>query len=155
MPSGIIHTKASLLTSIPCFAAGYLVSQDLLSATACFGGCLLGILITPDLDQESISTSEYKLVKWTLGLGYFWTMLWFPYALMFKHRSFFSHFPIVSTLLRIGYICVFLGFFHSLGMSFPQPSWTVMLWTVIGLMVSDTLHWFMDLVSGATHAKSY
>ena len=78
MPSGVVHAQCSFILAVPAFGLAYGASDDqIASGAACALGCLLGILLTPDLDQESISSSEYALVKWTLGLGFLWMMFWY------------------------------------------------------------------------------
>jgi uncharacterized metal-binding protein len=100
--------------------------------------------MTPDLDQEGLCTGESLIVKWTLGIGFLWCAIWYPYATMFSHRSFYTHFPIVSTLIRILYLFVptFI-ILHLLGYNIHIP-WIYALFGFIGLVISDTAHWAMD-----------
>ncbi|HEX8834701.1 MAG TPA: hypothetical protein VF719_10895, partial [Abditibacteriaceae bacterium] len=71
MPSGIVHAQCSLILAAPAFGLAYgLTNNHLVSGVACAFGCVFGIMLTPDLDQETISSSEYSLVKWTMGLGF-------------------------------------------------------------------------------------
>ncbi len=87
MPSGLVHAQCTLILTPSAYALAYGATSDHVIGVACALGCLLGIPLTPDLDQESISSSEYWLIKWTLGLGFLWAMLWYPYARLCKHRS--------------------------------------------------------------------
>lgn len=116
----------------------------LAAGLAAGGGCLLGIILSPDLDQESLSAAEYKIVKYTLGLGFLWAMLWFPYALAIKHRSPISHWPLLGTAGRLVYLGAFGLIAHSFGWVPPLVPLPLLAWGVAGLAVSDAAHWFMD-----------
>src|SRR4051812_39487194 len=120
MPCGKTHAKVSVLLAPAALATGFVLTRNPWYGLACAAGCLAGIPLTPDLDQEGISSSEYWLIKWTMGLGFLWTMLWFPYARCCKHRSFASHFPVVSTLIRLAYVGVFVGIGYWFGLRIPQ-----------------------------------
>lgn len=62
------------------FIAGYLFSTFYLS---------------PDLDlPQSNPSQRWGVLK----------ILWVPYQMLFSHRSFFSHFPVISSILRLVYI---------------------------------------------------
>jgi uncharacterized metal-binding protein len=145
MPSGIVHSTTSLVLAAPCFALALgATGNDITMGLWCAGGCIAGIPLTPDLDQETLSKTEYTLIKYTLGLGFIWTMLWFPYALAIKHRSPLSHWPLLGTFIRLAYIGIFVAIALALGYQFPAFPIEPILWAVLGLVVSDTAHWLMD-----------
>lgn len=145
VPSGIVHARASIALSVPSFALAFGATNNWLPAgLAAASGCLLGILMSPDLDQESLSTAEYKLIKYTLGLGFLWTMVWFPYALCLKHRSPLSHWPLLGTAGRLAYVGIFVLIALHFGWKPPQISWALLAWGVVGLAISDAAHWYMD-----------
>lgn len=111
-------------------------------------GCLLGIPLTPDLDQISISKSEWRLVKKFGPFGFLWMAFWAPYSLLIPHRSFWSHFPIVGTVIRLLYITILpVAFYIHKGYNITVPGmvWEVALGIIIGLLTSDILHWAMDI----------
>jgi uncharacterized metal-binding protein len=135
--------------ALPVGLAAFAISHNPLYGLGATLGCLAGIPLTPDLDQEGISSSEYFIIKWTMGLGFFWTMIWFPYARACPHRSFASHFPVVSTALRLAYIGVFVAVAHYFGMPFPKNvDYWLASWIVGGLLVSDIVHWALDVKFG-------
>jgi hypothetical protein len=101
MPSGKVHAVCSVLLSASSFGAALGMTNNVSIASACAGGCLLGIPLTPDLDQENLGMSERWLIKHTLGLGYLFAMFWYPYARAIPHRSPWSHLPIVGTIGRL------------------------------------------------------
>lgn len=155
MPSGHVHIKASLKWAIPCFFIGIVFSisyangfwQILLAGVLCSLGCILGIFLTPDLDQESIGTSEYWIIKYTMGLGFLWAMLWYPYARLCKHRSFWSHCPVIGTLGRLAYISIIIGII-TIWWKPLHFDYLYVVWIALGLIVSDAAHWYMDWRSG-------
>lgn len=156
MPSGRTHAKVTAYLTLPAAGLGALGGLVLsgspltafLYAASCGVGCLAGILLTPDLDQESINTVEYKIIKYTLGLGFLWTMIWFPYALLTDHRGTISHFPVIGTLGRILYISIFLAVAALLGWKLPSVPLAYLSWGVVGLLVSDIAHWALDVKYG-------
>lgn len=60
---------------------------------------------------------------------------WTPYARAFSHRSFFSHAPIIGTLLRLAYAFWFL---------IPLLDLRVFAWAITAIISADLLHWVMD-----------
>lgn len=148
MPCGKTHAKFSLMLAPVVAVATLAITRDPMYAIAGGLGCLAGIPLTPDLDQEGISSSEYWIIKWTLGLGFLWTMVWFPYALLCPHRSFISHFPIISTLIRLMYLSFFVTIAYYLGLYLPAIPIIYLIWFVAGLIVSDSVHWALDVKFG-------
>jgi uncharacterized metal-binding protein len=145
MPSGRVHALGSVVLSVPVsfFTLGATSHSAL--ALAAGGGCLAGIFLTPDLDQESISSSEYSLIKYTMGLGFLWAMFWYPYARLCKHRSPISHWPILGTMGRLLYLCIPIVAYHYFsGWQMPQHWIRFLYFSIAGLALSDTLHWLFD-----------
>jgi len=148
MASGIVHSACSVALAAVSFGAvaGALGQWD--AGLACGAGCLAGIFLTPDLDQEGLSRSENTLIKWSLGLGFLWLMLWYPYAKLIKHRSPLSHFPFLGTAGRLLYLFVLAAIpaYFGFRLQAPPDSWWPLLgWGVAGLALSDIGHYFFDL----------
>jgi uncharacterized metal-binding protein len=154
MATGKGHAAGTLiLTPVTAGGAWWLASGDLSTAIIAGTGCLSGLFINPDLDMETVTISEYWLVRWTLGLGWLWVMLWYPYALITKHRNWISHTPIIGTIGRVVYITlVFIGaatllaYFLNIELF---PVWALLSWQqwlifVSGLALSDLGHWWLD-----------
>jgi uncharacterized metal-binding protein len=133
-------------------SAGY----TLLVAGGTAFGLLFGLLLSPDLDQETLSHVEWQLVKKTWVVGFVWLAYWWPYALYFKHRDFWTHFPGVGTALRL----LYLGLLPAAALtareewgawiaflSRPVPAYTA-TGVLCGLLISDTLHWIRDEILG-------
>lgn len=150
MSTGAEHAKASVTAAIalvPIIGLPF----GLPAAVCAAGGSLLGIALSPDLDQETLNSFEHKLVKYTLGLGFLWVMIWYPYSRFLPHRSWLSHVPIIGTCLRLAYLgtVATLGLFAfrvwpSAVVTIPPELASGLTWMVLGLLVSDSIHWVMD-----------
>ncbi|MEO8072735.1 MAG: metal-binding protein [Acidobacteriota bacterium] len=94
MPSGKTHDAVTFILVAPTFAAAYVLTQNLpissiVTAAFLFGGLMFG----PDLDTQS---KQYT--RWS-----FFSFLWYPYKVFFKHRSRWSHGLIFGTFFRVVY----------------------------------------------------
>jgi uncharacterized metal-binding protein len=151
MPSGKVHATCSLVLAAPAFGLVAGTTGDFVAGGACALGCLLGIMLTPDLDQETLSSSEHAFIKYTLGLGFLWAMLWYPYARLIKHRSPLSHFPILGTAGRLAYLSLWLLIPSYWGwhlIKLPPETLRLCYFALGGLVVSDTAHWLLDTKLG-------
>lgn len=110
------------------------------------GGILCGMVIEPDLDQSEIHSIEAQnLVRDILGdtVWYIWRLIWYPYGMIIKHRSWMSHLPVIGTLLRILYLYgwyLLIMWMFRLDVIWYQPP----LALVVGLCAADTLHFILD-----------
>jgi uncharacterized metal-binding protein len=156
MPSGKVHAQCSLFLAAPAYGLVAGAMGDHVTGAACALGCLLGIAMTPDLDQEGLSSSESAIIKYTLGLGFLWTMLWYPYARLIKHRSPLSHFPILGTTGRLLYLGAWLLLPSYWGWQVVKPSpetLQLVLWAIGGLALSDLGHYLLDVKFGDSPRK--
>jgi uncharacterized metal-binding protein len=99
MPSGKTHDFITILLAAPTFVVAWLVTRSialsaLTTATMLFGGLMFG----PDLDIQS---SQYT--RWSV-----FRFLWWPYKVIFKHRSRLTHGIILGTLIRVIYFALVL-----------------------------------------------
>ncbi len=110
-------TRNSLPTLMIC--AGYL-----------FGGLMLG----PDLDLHSIHYKRWGWFRW----------IWLPYRGSMRHRSPYSHAPIMGTTLRVVYLLVWLGVAGFLGIALLnelfQIGWT---WGAMGREINQFLRRYL------------
>ncbi len=157
MSDGKTHAIATGLAAGAVGSSLYFLGGEPLNIAAAFTtGCLLGLVITPDLDMRHPTESQH-LVRKTGGClaGLVWTWFWWPYAhlLIPSHRHPLSHLPLIGTALRLGYAIALpamlwwaLGRFTQLP-ALTLPSLTPLgLWALGGLALSDTLHTFMDVL---------
>ena len=136
MPDGKTHAVLTVATSSLLFitATNYL-HAPLDVSLILTSGALSGLALTPDLDQAE---SRHG----------FWHLLWWPYGKLFKHRSTLSHFPIISTIVRLIYafgLPLFL-----LWWNYPIENWShwnYIFYAILGLMAADTTHFLADIIT--------
>jgi uncharacterized metal-binding protein len=153
--SGIVHKNATKKLVIPYSVTSFLVLYYNLPLYKAFSlsimggfGVMTGILMTPDLDHIEATLRHFKS-KTTLQKV--WFLRWYPYGKLLDHRSFFSHFPVVGTLLRLVYILPELLIVIALLSRFINI-YDLMMFIISwagGLLMSDILHYIMDIVSSS------
>ena len=163
---GYYHGRITLGLTPVCAVLGLLLGQMFdqermpWTGLAAALGCLLGLLIDPDLDQEMITRSRWRIIKVPVVgilLGSLWVGLWLPYALMMPHRK-LSHVPILGTMTRLAYLAIFvvvLGVLSYFGV-IPWIPWhylsqvdpVLLIYGIGGLCISDIGHWYRDFHSG-------
>lgn len=152
MSSGKVHNTVTVIVST--VGTLFLLPINSQLALSYFLGGLSNIFLTPDLDQQTLNLVENILVKSKFlpvkVFGWLFVGFFMPYSLMFKHRSFFTHIPIISTIIRIFYIFImgnayyYLGLFlHSLFFMVEYNNLAIAF--VVGLMISDAFHFIFDL----------
>ena len=94
MPSGKTHDAITFITAVPTFLIVWRAS-DSANLAACLTTAFLfgGLMFGPDLDTQSI-----QYTRWS-----FFRFLWFPYKVVFAHRSRWSHGLVFGTLFRVVY----------------------------------------------------
>jgi uncharacterized metal-binding protein len=100
LPSGRTHDRVTLW-SLPLIAGGtlFLTSRADLAFWVSGGFLFSGLIFGPDLDLYSFHYKRWGKLRW----------LWRPYQKAIKHRSIWSHGPIVGTVGRILYLSLWLG----------------------------------------------
>lgn len=156
MSSGRTHAAVTLIASTGSAFLLYRYGWPSGQAVAfCVGG-LVGLLVNPDLDVNNGSISQ-RMVRKSAGClpGLIWAGFWHPYALLIRHRSPLSHWPILGTVLRLTYLVlighlVWLGLHLTFGLA-PITTHTSALilpvWALpafLGLCLSDGLHFVFD-----------
>jgi uncharacterized metal-binding protein len=156
MASGKHHVLTSLVLSPVAAGAAWILTEGNAINTLLVGlGCLSGVIISPDLDLSTRTISKGAVLRQSLGLGYLWITIWYPYGKLFKHRG-LSHAPVLGTLTRIIYLFI-VAFLVQLAVQyFNHPNftlepyifayWPAIVLFVSGLLVSDLGHWLLDFV---------
>lgn len=95
MPSGQTHDRITLW-SLPVVTGLTLAStQSGNLALIVSGGFLFsGLMFSPDLDLKSLPFKRWGWLRW----------IWIPYQKAMRHRSIFSHGPLIGTTLRMLYL---------------------------------------------------
>ena len=114
MPSGRTHDRITLwlLPGVALLAG--LLSRDGSLTLACCGTYLFaGLMFGPDLDIRSRQYARWGWLRW----------IWKPYQRLFRHRSRFTHGPLIGTLGRLLYLGGWLTLPVGLGLAIaPQPT---------------------------------
>lgn len=149
MPGGKVHTALTVATMSGVIAP-YAIVQLNGDPWLYVAGCVTGLLITPDLDINNGNISDTFIRRVSPVAQWLWRLFWTPYALILPHRSTFSHFPFIGTLLRIGYIFLLLNLFSLLFFlilrmfNTAHPIW-IWNWSFFfGLAHVDIIHWWAD-----------
>jgi len=120
-------------------------------------GNLAGVLLTPDHDVDGGNFTDTIIRRVSPTAQKIWRVFWTPYARALPHRGKLSHFPVLSTLVRLGYILVavnlisavvhvVLSVFGRVDVSFVFFWNSSFFW---GLVHVDTIHYLADrLIKG-------
>jgi uncharacterized metal-binding protein len=103
------------LWSSPIIAGGtlYLTKRADLAFWVSGGFLVSGLIFGPDLDLYSFHYKRWGIFRY----------LWRPYQQAIKHRSIWSHGPIVGTIGRILYLGLWLGLVGLLWLGISQLIW--------------------------------
>lgn len=149
MPAGIIHYKffkSGYILIIPEFI--YLLFLNPIFSVSVLIGYSFHRYMDNDWDIMSTSDSEGRMVNELKIIGYLLYGVSSVYVLIFrrKHRSFETHFPLFSTIIRI----IFL--FWWIPLLFYFNKWSVQIWEWVaffgfwwGLSQADAIHWLADM----------
>lgn len=102
MPSGRTHDRITLWT-LPLVAgiAQIALQRSALTLMVCAGFLFGGLMLGPDLDTHSIHYKRWGLLRW----------MWLPYRYSIRHRSPWSHGPLMGTTIRVLYLMAWLSGF--------------------------------------------
>jgi uncharacterized metal-binding protein len=150
MADGITHGRITVAVTAITLPVVFITTFSPLQAMLFGAGCLLGLVVEPDLDVNRITESERRLLRTFGPVAYIWIGLWLPYAIALPHRSPLSHMPILGTLLRLAYalgwlwlLCNALGMWNWLFVA-VQANLEALEWLVLGLCIVDMGHWIAD-----------
>ncbi|MBW4699103.1 MAG: metal-binding protein [Aphanocapsa lilacina HA4352-LM1] len=97
MPLGPTHDRITWWSVPAAGAAVWLVSGAFEAALGAACAYLFaGLMFGGDLDTHSVQYRRWGLLRW----------IWLPYRRIARHRSLFSHGPLVGTLGRLIYLAV-------------------------------------------------
>lgn len=146
MPSGKVHY--SYWRKFRVLAILCAVSLAFWSGWASLGvliGYLLARYITPDLDHRNMTSDEYRTMRELKLIGVLLVAYWMPYGYIFPHRHPLTHWPGISTVIRMVYLFfpmwVILGKF---GILFEGNNILLFLGIFIGLAIADIVHFILD-----------
>lgn len=131
MPSGRTHDRITLW-ALPFIAGVTFIETHSGNLTLLVAGGFMfgGLMFGPDLD---IYSRHYQ--RWG-----FLRFIWLPYQKSLRHRSFFSHGPIIGTMLRVLYLGTLVGIVAIFVLVIGQKLWNVNLsWQLLGETVVRSL----------------
>jgi uncharacterized metal-binding protein len=111
MASGRAHDRATLLLALPfglLWGPGLGVAGVAVASLAFLVG---GLWLSPDLDTLSRATARWGPLRG----------LWWPYRRLLRHRSLFSHSPLIGTTGRLAYLLGALVLLRALAGAWPLP----------------------------------
>ncbi len=137
MPSGKVHTTATVAGSITTAIAMAYYGFPTSEVVGAFAGFMTTLVINPDLDLNTRRPKEF--------LPLLWWIFWYPYSRAVKHRSPLSHFPIVGTFFRVayaGFFILLLAFLLTIENN-PERYY----YFLAGMVISDAVHFLMDITT--------
>ncbi|HEX2915544.1 MAG TPA: metal-binding protein [Chloroflexia bacterium] len=150
MPMGTTHRTINTVVSVPVCAGALFLGWTPAHVVCLAGGYTFAtFFMNPDLDLNSLG---YKSWGWL-------RIIWWPYQRILAHRCWISHFPVISTILRVIYLMWFpLALLLLLGSAAQSATreaifdwWPVLALPVIlfivGMIISDSLHAILDTSS--------
>lgn len=145
MAPGRSHNRGNGLLVLATFSGALYLGAPVSVAGWMAAGVALGFVLGPDLDVDGGNIAMHNMRRVPFVgrlLSWPWRFIWFPYAKVFKHRSFWTHAPLIGTAIRIIYLALLLWpvkFFTGW-----VPAWEIGAYMAAGLCLSDFLHWLMD-----------
>lgn len=143
MPSGSTHDRITLWTlPVISLVTAWLTRTP--AAVLAVGSAYLfsGLMFAGDLDTYSRQYQRWLWLRW----------LWLPYRKLFRHRSFWTHGPLVGTVVRILYLgswlLLFLLSVTLLGSLANVWPWQPQRWFTTAGMWIDTHRTHLLLVAG-------
>jgi uncharacterized metal-binding protein len=150
MPMGMTHRQINTYLNIPLGAGAILLGWQPLSTVAMLAGYNFATyFMNPDLDLQSDGYNSWGPLRF----------IWWPYQKALAHRSWTSHMPIISTILRIMYLfwlpfLLFALFWSSMSPPIQnqiilatKAYWVYAAYFVVGMVISDTVHAILDISS--------
>src|ERR687894_833391 len=100
MPSGKTHDAITWLAAVPAAVAAWLVTESVLLTEVVTGATLFGgLMFGPDLDIQSRQYTRWGPFRF----------IWWPYKVVFRHRSRWTHGIVFGTLIRVVYFVAALA----------------------------------------------
>lgn len=139
-----------MVLSVPTAGVCVWLTGDIVGSLRVGLWCAAGIFISPDLDVDGMTFSEWSIARLWFPLNMLagpFVAFWMPYALLIPHRSAVSHVPILSTVIRVVYMLlplVALWYFGVVAVNWEIVLMLLGLEPMLGLSVSDFGHWILD-----------
>jgi uncharacterized metal-binding protein len=131
MPSGRTHDRITLWALPLVTGVTFWQTKSGNLTLLVVGGFLFGgLMFGPDLDIYSRPYQRWGFLRF----------IWLPYQKSLRHRSLFSHGPIIGTTLRVVYLGGLIAIAAVFALFVAQTLWNVELnWQTLGETVTSTL----------------
>ena len=144
----VIAFPIAVVAPIILSSLGLDYKGSLLIGVGIFAGYEIGKYIDPDWDLVTATNSESRMINELPLIGYYLFGVSSMYGAIFRrmHRSFWTHFPAVSTAIR--HFFVFGGLGWEIYWSTLDWSWLIFIYIgiFVGNSFSDAIHWFLDMI---------
>lgn len=113
-------------------------------------GGQMGRLLTPDSDQDIKTYGEWLFGLFDPYLGKVFEWWFLPYAKIIPHRSIWSHYPVISPLIRLLYLLfpfwILSWIIKPINNIFQllYYNWDLVIYWFIGFFIVDLAHLFLD-----------
>ena len=92
MADGQTHSRINLVNGIVLTGAtAFWWHPDWQTTVAVGVGCLIGWLITPDLDLVGVTYEEKRVYRFNWLVGFLWQLYWLAYSRMMPPRGLSPH----------------------------------------------------------------
>jgi uncharacterized metal-binding protein len=137
MASGKNHDRSILFTTpiIGIIGVSYSLELGIVAASAHLLG---GLYLSPDLDLVSRPYKRWGWLRW----------IWIPYQKFIPHRSPLSHAPVIGSLIRLGYLAIWLSCLWVIFPGLQKVEWAI-TWNkaiafLVGVELSALNHLLLD-----------
>jgi uncharacterized metal-binding protein len=152
MPAGKTHAaiwKIGYVAVLPSAYAMYYWTDSYVPLTAGYLiGYTMGAIISPDWDLMAITKDESNAIRLPI-IGTLLYGLSSMYGALFRnhHRSIWTHFPVISTAIRMTYLFWLLGLAYYLNwIVYQEWQLYIGIGVFLGMSLSDTFHWAADMI---------
>lgn len=141
MPNAKTHDNITFIFSGPVFLLSFLITGSYLISILVFVSFLFsGWCFNGDLDLNSKPYKRWSILRF----------IWKPYQKVFPHRSFFTHGPIIGTLIRVIWLLILclplLYFYFHPVWNFSLIHYKEMLAILTGLEGGAFSHYAADAI---------
>jgi uncharacterized metal-binding protein len=150
MASGKTHDQSIVVTAfiIPFIMLHYRLGTVLEILIFTITYLFSGFYLSPDIDTKSVVFQRYGLLK------FFWKpyQRLFPHRGSFFHRNFYTHFPIIATVIRLSYfLAVPLIILNMNGFDNWETLYKPVLTLYFATEISSFVHLIFDIIYTKRH----
>lgn len=149
MPSGKVHWKFYQRFRVLAWACSIaLIPIDWRMGLGFWVGyMIIARYIDPDLDHRNMTQTEYRAMRELGFVGSLLVAYFMPYGYLLPHRSFMSHSPLISTVIRFIYLFWWLFLLiYWVDLTVLINNMMLFVGMYLGLSLADLIHIVLDRV---------